>query len=463
MIVTAADLPQVTELTRTWIESVAPSLSLVWIAPACDQNGEISNELAAAEAVVADCHKNTLILRHVPLIDDLLQHTKEIRFRRTLSLPLDDNALPLVSSEAIVECLHQWIENRNGDRQKIVLTGSSWSGEDLVAEISGVLERNLDSRRYAMRRFEAIDLDRSGEIDAEEMFPYLLELGYGREEALSIIDQADTNQDGTINFQEFIQGLGEHLDKNLADVPAQVHYINVPASAALYDLTSRGMAEASAQSWLDWLTSLQEFGLPVSDASESLAKDTAISEWLEQHVLDFINVYILPGRGVLTIGEGMFEGKPALFTKLLQGDNRLLQGVRTLDNRTVEWQIVGEDTSDVEVVHHQLEKGGSRTLKLKDGQLVGLSVRGLWTGRRWATELFFQHKPLPRWQINLFRELGELQIEETAGMLEPEGVVCNCTQTTCGKLQEMIEGGIDTLEQIADDTSLQAASALLRL
>ena len=306
-----------------------------------------------------------------------------------------------------------------------------------------------------MRRFEAIDADKSGEIDAEEMFPYLLELGYGKEEAQTIIDEADTNQDGSIDFEEFIEGLGEHLKKILGDVASQVQYISVPRSTALYDLMTKGMAETTAHAWLDLLASWQETGLPVSDASQWLGRETtSISDWLEQHVLDFINVYILPGRGVLTISEGVLEGKPALTTKLLQSGDRLLQGTRTLDNKAVEWQIVGEDTGDVEVVRHELEKGGERVLKLKDGLLVGLSVRGLWTGRRWATELFFKHQPLPRWQINLFRELGELQIEETSSLIEPEGVVCNCTQTTCGKLQELIEGGIDTLEQIADDTKV---------
>ena len=455
MLVTPADLSDIVDLTHSWCDRYTQA-DLVWVAPACPEDTDLGKKLAEAEAIVTYRDKNTLIVRHAPLIDELLRNNKEIKFRRTLSLPLGDDALPWLSSQDLVDVVYNWLQDKNRSDRQITITGTTQlTGNNLASLISEALEDNLDSRKYARRRFEAIDSDCSGAIDAEEMFPYLLELGYGKEEAQTIIDEADTNQDGSIDFKEFIEGLGEHLEKILGDVPSQMQYINVPRSTALYDLTTKGMAETTAHAWLDLLTGWQEFGLPISDGSQWLGRESiSTTSWLEQHVLDFINVYILPGRGVLTISEGVLEGKPALTTKLLQSGNRLLQGTRTLDNKTVEWQIVGEDTGDVEVVRHELEKGGERVLKLKDGLLVGLSVQGLWTGRRWATELFFKHQPLPRWQINLFRELGELQIEETSSLIEPEGVVCNCTQTTCGKLQELIEGGMDTLEQIADDTKV---------
>ena len=451
LFITLADLRDVVKLTRSFVGRYTKAERLIWVAPAFPEQSDFGKILAEAEAIVTNCQQQTLIVRHAPLIDELLRNNKEIKFRRSLSLPLGEDALPWSSSQDLVDRIYNWLQG-NGDSTVINLTGESQlTGSDLATEISQALERNLDSRRFALRRFEAIDRDRSGELDAEEMLGYLLELGYGAEEAKAIVEEADTNKDGAIDFDEFIEGLGEHLEKILKDVPRQVQYINVPRATALYDLISKGTDETTAHCWLDWLSAIQQFGLP----SSGLDRDTtSITDWLEQHVLDFINVYILPGRGVLTISEGVFEGKAAIVTKLLQSGDRVLQGIRTLDNKAVEWQFLGEDSGDLEIVRHELSKGGERVLKLKDSQLVGLSVRGLWTGRRWATELFFKHQPLPRWQINLFRELGELQIEETSSLIEPEGVVCNCTQVTCGKLQELIEGGMDTLEQIADDTKV---------
>ena len=450
-----ADLPNAVKLTRTFCDRHSTAERLVWVAPAFPEQSDLGKILSAAEEIVTSCQQKTLVVRHAPLIDELLRGNKEIKFRRTLSLPLGDDALPWLSSQDLVDGIYSWLQ-KDSDSQIITITGASQlTGVDLAREISQTLEDNLDSRRFARRRFEAIDLDRSGELDSVEMFGYLLELGYGSDEAQTIVEEADTNKDGSIDFSEFIEGLGEHLEKILADVSTQVQYISVPKTTALYDLIAKGMDETKAHSWLDWLGAIREFGLSVSDSSQWLDREsTSITDWLEQHVLDFINVYILPGRGVLTISEGILEGKPALITKLLQSNDILLQGIRTLDNKAVEWQVIGEDSDNVEVVRHELEKGGERVLKLKDSRLVSLSVRGLWTGRRWATELFFKHQPLPRWQINLFRELKELQIEEASSLIEPEGVICNCTQTTCGKLQESIEGGLDTLEKIADETKV---------
>ncbi|MGD1919071.1 MAG: EF-hand domain-containing protein, partial [Pleurocapsa sp.] len=456
MFVSLADLSEVVRLTRDFSDRYAEAKSLVWIAPACAQKSKLGRELAEAEAIITASPVKSLIVRHAPLIDELLRNNKEIKFRRTLSLPLGDSQIPWLSSQDLADGIYNWLGDEASTSQKINITGSSQlAGTDLARLISQALEDNLNSRKFARRRFDAIDLDRSGQLDAAEMLAYLLELGYGSDEAQTIIEEADTDKDGSIDFEEFISGLSEHLEKILGDVSSQVQYIDVPPATALYDLISRGEAETKAQAWIDWLTAIKEFGLPVSDNSPWLDREsTSITDWLEQHILDFINVYILPGRGILTISEGILAGQPALTTKLLQSNDSMLQGVRTLDNKAVEWQIVGENSEELEIVRHELPKGGVRILKLKDSQFVGLSVRGLWTGRRWATELFFKHQPLPRWQINLFRELGELQIEEASSLIEPEGVVCNCTQTTCGKLQEMIEGGIDTLEQIADDTKV---------
>ena len=213
MLVTPSDLSDIVELTRSWCDRNSQA-DLVWVAPACPKDTDLGEKLAEAEAIVTSKEKNTLMVRHAPLIDELLRNNKEIKFRRTLSLPLGDDALPWLSSQDLVDVVYNWLQDENRSDRQITITGTTQlTGNDLASLISEALEDNLDSRKYAMRRFKAIDADKSGEIDAEEMFPYLLELGYGKEEAQTIIDEADTNQDGSIDFEEFIEGLGEHLKK----------------------------------------------------------------------------------------------------------------------------------------------------------------------------------------------------------------------------------------------------------
>lgn len=245
----------------------------------------------------------------------------------------------------------------------------------------------------------------------------------------------------------------EHLDKILAEVPTEVQYFNIPQFTALYDLTIGGMNENAAKSWLELLQVVNKYGL--RDRHQELARwlgrtSISLSDWAVAYAIDLINVHIIPGRGILTINEGHFEGRPALITRLLQANDRLLIGQRTLDMKAVEIRWADEDITDAEVVYYQPQEGGERVLKLKEGRVISISVRATWQGLRLATQLFFQHLPLPRWQVNLFRQLG-LQIED-ALMGAADDIVCNCTQTTCGKIQALIESGSNTLEQLADRT-----------
>jgi hypothetical protein len=61
------------------------------------------------------------------------------------------------------------------------------TGDDIAKSLSEVLRQNLNAYKFGQRRFAAIDLDASGQIDAEEIFPYLLELGYSNDEAQQIL------------------------------------------------------------------------------------------------------------------------------------------------------------------------------------------------------------------------------------------------------------------------------------
>ncbi len=439
MFITPADFPKAMYLTDSLVKIAqnAKIQNLAWIAPVAEKSSGLEQGLSKASAIAKNSSLDTLILRHAPVFSDLLKFQKEIKFRRTLSLPLANHAFPWVAPEDIAEGIYRWIAGISTGKPPKVMTGNSQlGGIDLAQEISTVLERNLDGLGFALRCFKAIDTDNSGNLDREEMFAYLEQLAYTREEAETLIEQADTNKDGSIDFDEFVAGLAKHLNKILADLPRQVQYVNVPPSTVLYDLKIRGMEEKTVQAWLALITSFNGSELPIQSSAKWLGRgNTSFGTWLEKHVLDFVNVYILPSRGILTISEGTLNGKPALTTRILQSDDRLLVGVRTLDNRAAEWKWENGDLENAESVQYETDRGGQRILKFKDDQLVGISVQGTWLGRRLANDLLFQQESIPRWQINLFRELGELQIEEVSNLIDPESIVCNCTQTTCGQLQ----------------------------
>ncbi|WP_166481945.1 nitric oxide synthase oxygenase [Scytonema sp. UIC 10036] len=454
------DLSDVTQLTRSLLEiaSEAGVRRFAWVAPACPQGTELGDRLTEAANLVRSSELETLVLTHAPLLSDLLEHKKELKFRRTLSLPLGNSSLPWLAPSVIVNGLYKWVLGELNNQPPEVLTGSTQlMGQDIARGLSDVLTQIMNARQFAQLRFQALDLDRSGCIDAAELLPYLLDLGYSYDDAQTILQQADRDGSGTIDFEEFIHGLEEHLNKILADVPTEVRYFDVPASAALHDWMMGGMNDKAAQSRLQWLTTLAQHGLPAQGQAVTQwlnLPNPSLTDWASQHILELINVYILPGRGILTVSEGLLEGKPALSTRLLQANNRILIGQRTLDGELLEWRRADEDTTHVEEVRYTAENGDERVLKLRDSKLLSLSVKGRWVGRRLAIQLFFQDEPLPRWQVALFRELGELQIEEAITLGSDSDIVCNCTKTTCGKVRELLDTGLDTLERIVEQTQV---------
>ena len=454
------DLSEVVSITRSFIEIAKEKgiRRLAWVAPAACARAKLGDFLAKAESLVRDLNIETLILRHAPLFSHLLMQKKELRFRRTLSLPLGNSTLPWLEPEAIAEGLSKWLHGEINNQPPEILTGSDLlSGADIALELSAILGQTMSGQEFARLRFEAIDVDKSGQIDAQELFPYLLDLGYSNDESQSILEQADTDENGTIDFDEFVYGLEAHLNRILGDVPTEIRYLDVPTSAALHDAMAGGMNEKAAQSQLDWLVGLSKSGL--TDQGEASAqwlgrKTLGLRDWIAQHILELINLYILPGRGILTISEGFLGGRPALITRLLQANDRMLIGERSLDGEMLEWYWADEDANNLEEIRYTSESGSERVLRLKDGKIASLSARGRWTGRRLAIQLFFEDRVFPRWQAALFRELGELQIEEVTTSGADSDIVCNCTKTTCGKVRELIDTGVDSLEGIVEQTQV---------
>ena len=454
------DLSEVVSLTRSFIDIAQKKgiRRLAWVAPACPRGTKVGDRLAEAESLVRDLNIETLILRHAPLFDHLLTQKKELKFRRTLSLPLGNSRLPWLEPEAIALGLSKWLQGEIDNQPPEIFTGSSQlSGADIALELSAILRQTMSAQQFARLRFESLDLDRSGQLDAQELLPYLLDLGYSHDECESILEQADKDGSGTIDFAEFVYGLETHLNLILANVPTEVRYFDLPPSAALHDAMVRGLNEKSAKSKIDWLVALSESGL--TDRGEASAqwlgrKTISLRDWIAQHILELINVYILPGRGILTISEGFVVGKAGIITRLLQANDRMLIGERSLDGEVLEWYWADEDTDNLEEIRYTPSSGGERILRLKDGKIASLSVRGRWSGRRLAIELFFEDRIIPRWQVALFRELGELQIEEVTTSGADSDIVCNCTKTTCGKLRELIDTGLDSLEGIVEQTQV---------
>ena len=388
MFVHPADYDQVVLLTAKFIESAqkAEVKRFIWIAPAGGENRALGQQLAAAEKLVKNSGMITLVVRHAPLFSEILAHKQELKFRRTLSFPFGDKALPWIAPESVAQVAYTWLINGEKHTSGIIAGPDNLTGNELAEKLTQVLQDHVDSHTYAQAQFAGIDRDLSGEIDLEELFPYLSELGYSRDEAETIFADTDTDKSGSIDFEEFIDGLEEHLEQILTEVPTEVHYLNIPKLAALHDLTKIGMDQVTAKAQLDLmeeLTSTNDHLKSSPELTQYLGEsDQSFADWVSQYALELINVHIIPQQGISTVIEGELSGQPALFTRLLKSNDRLLVGEHTLDGKILELSWANQDLSEAEVVPYEAENGSERVLTFCNNKIAQISVRGSWLGRR---------------------------------------------------------------------------------
>lgn len=98
-------LSDITQLTRSMLEMATEAgvHRFAWVASACPTGCELSDRLSEAANLVRSSGLETLVLSHAPLLSDLLEQKKELKFRRTLSLPLGKSSLPWLAPEVIAK------------------------------------------------------------------------------------------------------------------------------------------------------------------------------------------------------------------------------------------------------------------------------------------------------------------------------------------------------------------------
>ncbi|WP_089942942.1 EF-hand domain-containing protein [Candidatus Entotheonella palauensis] len=203
LFIPTGDLAVAASLTQTFLSAVqvAGVPRLVWVAPVGSDN-DIGRGLARAASDVQAHEKPAMIVRHGILFSELLHHREEIRSRNTLSLPMGGRALLWAAPQDVAEIV---VQGLRGDLEAAhpITIGRRENGEELTLALSQQLADNLEGNRFAERRFQAIDVNQDGNLTRVELTPYMAELGYGPGEIDTILDHADINKDGNIDFDEF--------------------------------------------------------------------------------------------------------------------------------------------------------------------------------------------------------------------------------------------------------------------
>ncbi len=406
--------------------------------------------------------KATATLRHAPAAELLLRTRNGVRTNGSLDLPLDAD-VPFVAWSDVANAALRWLAE--GGPHEITLHGPRRvGGQGLATDLSRLLAETLDPQVFARMRLREMDEEGKGFIEVEKVVRFLTAMGTPLEEAERLVQDADTDGDGAIDAEDFTAGLDELLDDTLAAVPRTVAYSKLPPALLRQQWAQAGVPYRRAAAESEHLVQTES-----ATRSPTWVGDTDVMDVLRTHALSFINLFILPGRGLLTMHETYFGdpeyqtlrwspndellAKSATVSRLQTIEGGELHTRRSQDGGAVEarWALIGE----TEMI--PFNKGDeSRAIELCEGRLIGLACRGPWDGLRGAMGDLFRQRTLKAWERALFRELGTLQLDHAGDAGAPEEVVCSCAGVRRSTLLEVIERGCRSLPQIVERTGATA-------
>jgi nitric-oxide synthase len=164
------------------------------------------------------------------------------------------------------------------------------------------------------------------------------------------------------------------------------------------------------------------------------------------------SMYLLPRRGLLTLQTGQLEGRPSLTAVYALPDGRRAVSTRLAGSAAFTSRVVGEHGAKTEIRFEDAARGLYRELGIAGGRIVDIHAEGEWTQLGEMVGLLLDGTPVEDWQLALFRERGAFSAREPEPLYEDGEVICACTQTTCGRIQQAIAAGAHTLQTVAART-----------
>lgn len=404
----------------------------------------------------------TAILRHAPPVELLLRARSGVRTNGALNLAMP-GPIPFVGWQDVARAAIRWAQH--GGPPEIALHGPRrCDGPRLAADLSRLLEETLEPMRFTHLRMREMDEDGDGTIEVEKVIRFLTTMGTPQEEAERLVLDADHDGSGVIGAEEFTAGLEDLLVDTLGSVPRVVEYTALPPAMIRQQWTLSGVPYRRAAAESEHLMQTQSV-----DQSPLWLGETDPLDVLREHALSFVNLFILPGRGLLTMHETYFGdpgyqtvrwrpsdellARSATVSRLQTIEGSELHTRRSQDGGAVEarWALIGETEM---ISFHRGEQ--VRALELCEGRIIGLASRGSWDGLRGAMGDLFRQRELKPWERALFRELGTLEIEQADDAGEPDELICSCAGVSRSTLLEVIEKGCRSLPQIVERTGATA-------
>lgn len=445
-------------LTR--LASALHGAEVLIVAPDFRADTPLGRALKEGRAAIAA----SSLLRHAPPIEALLAARRDVQLTRTLSLPLAEGsvAVPLVAWVDVAKVAARFFAGElPGDVE--VSGPEAFTGEALASAVSAIFDEVLEPRKFAELRLRELDENGDGIITVDEATRFLVHLGHALEIAVDIAGRADLDGDGTISLEEFTLGLGERLRKALAAVPRKVTWHATLAHIARERWVSTGLTYAHADALSQHLATTSASENAVDTTALRMTGSTRVSDVLRAHALSLVDLFILPGRGLMTTREGRFgdvadsgllwsSDDPELDARAVISHVEMADGAE-LDSRKSDHAVEVRWRGGAPTETLRFGEGdAARALEIADGRIVGVACRGPWGGLRDTMVDVMGRRHLRTWEKALFRELGALRLQDAVTVDDPNEIVCHCAGVRRGALVATASDGATTLAAIAERT-----------
>jgi len=154
-------------------------------------------------------------------------------------------------------------------------------------------------------------------------------------------------------------------------------------------------------------------------------------------------------KGLITFHTSKFMEMPSLTTIYHFPNANKIVSTKVMDNPIFDVTKMGA-TLGTPVVYKR--HGARRELFFQKSRLVGLTAIGEWPDLGRVNQLIIHNWRVWPWQIALFRQTGELWLEQERENFKASAIVCKCMGITRGVLNDAFADGCDTVEKLSERT-----------
>jgi ferredoxin-NADP reductase/CRP-like cAMP-binding protein len=154
-------------------------------------------------------------------------------------------------------------------------------------------------------------------------------------------------------------------------------------------------------------------------------------------------------KGLITFHTSKFMDMDSLTTIYHFAQGEKVISTKVVDQAIFDVTRIGA-TLETPIIYKR--PGVRRELFYLYGRLQGMTVIGEWPDLGRVHQLIIRNRWVWPWQLALFRQKGELWLEQERENFKANAIICKCTGITRGILNEAVVDGCDTVEKLAERT-----------